>query len=239
MDILQSTLPTFRYRWRWTPTANLPSHLAATRVVVLYMDPSAVYQSQQANFERLARRDKAQGPAGPIELEEVRAGATALSRRIAQELLLQGIGPVPYAEDLEPMRGLIRDSVAFHTDMPMWTNVFAAWCLHGPERVLHFPMMGLSLPFRPGTFVLFDPAQPHGLLRPGQEVFDPESCEQPENIAMLNFTFVKKGVMAELLDCGLVPGDASAVLHTEDQYRPDSRMGQVRLSAAPAAACDE
>lgn len=236
MRILQSNRPAYRYRWRWTLTGNLPSHLAATRVAIFEMDPTELYGKLRPAFERMEGLPGSQGPAGHLGLEELRAGASQVGQHIAQELLKQGVDPSARMTELEPLRCLIRDSLAFHTDMPLWMDVFGAWCLHGPERVLHFPMMDLRVPFKPGTFVLFDPAQPHGLLRPGHAEFDPAHCEIPENIAALSVSLPKEGALAALLDCAAVPEDESDLLQTVDQYVPDPRTGNVGLFPAVAQA---
>jgi hypothetical protein len=196
-------------------------------VAVLELEPSALYAELRPLFERMALGDR--GTTGSLELEELGSSSTRVSATVLQELLAQGVPLHDHPKDLEPMRGLIRDCVAFHTDMPLWSDILGAWCLHGPERVLHFPMMGLSVPFRPGTFVLLDPAQPHGLLRRGQAEFKASTCENPQNIAMLSVSFRKRGALAELLGCESVPTDESDLLITEDQYTADRNTGRVRL----------
>jgi hypothetical protein len=126
--------------------------------------------------------------------------------------------------------------VPFHHDMPLWMSAFGAWCLDGPARELHFPMMGLVVPFKPGTLVVFDPAQPHGLLRPGQTQFDESQCDDPQNISFLNVTMPKEGVFADLLGCAPAPEDETGLLSTKLQYTPCPKTGHVTLTEVHALA---
>jgi hypothetical protein len=57
--------------------------------------------------------------------------------------------------------------VSFHTDLP-FAGIFGAWSIAGPARDLVFPRLGIRVRFEPGTLVLFDAAQPHGLLDSGR-----------------------------------------------------------------------
>lgn len=60
---------------------------------------------------------------------------------------------------------------SFHEDA-VFDCVLAVMLWQGDARDLVLPHLGVVVPMQPGTVVLLDSAQPHGLLLPGQRTFD-------------------------------------------------------------------
>lgn len=238
MQVLNATRDAgFRYLWRWGSQGCLPKYLAATRVLVFELDPEPTHRALKAPFERLATREAVKGPAGRIELEVPGTRTERhLSNLVSSHMRDQGVPAFKFMDEMEPQLAIARDSVPFHHDMPLWMSAFGAWCLDGPARELHFPMMGLVVPFKPGTLVVFDPAQPHGLLRPGHTQFDESQCDDPQNISFLNVTMPKEGVFADLLGCAPAPEDETGLLSTKLQYMPCPKTGHVTLTEVHALA---
>ncbi len=66
----------------------------------------------------------------------------------------------------------------FHNDHAFWPNeVFLTVYLGGPEVDFCMPMAGYRQTLRPGDAFLFDPAQPHGVVRPGRNSFMPKDWQ--------------------------------------------------------------
>lgn len=55
----------------------------------------------------------------------------------------------------------------FHTDAHYGDVLFGAWCVLGPPRELVFSRLATRLPAGPAALTVFDPFEPHAVLRPG------------------------------------------------------------------------
>lgn len=223
MNILHSKQPTFRYHWKWGP--NPSPYLAASRVIVLDLFNSEFVERCNASFVKLSAPAKS----GGLTMQEMGSSWTREANTLLREALLgNGVKPFEMMNDLEPALVRLHDQVRYHHDMPLWSSILGAWMLDGPERVLRFPLMDLEVPFRPGTVVLFDTAQPHGLLRPGSSEY--ETCADADDhpISMVSFSCFKKETMKELLGVQTYDIDAHAhIRHTEDQYKVCDRTGAI------------
>jgi len=225
MNILNSNQPTFRYHWKWGP--NPSPYLAASRVIVLdLLDPEFVERCA-VSFAKMS------APAKPGALTAQEMGwrwQNDANELLRNAIVNAGVGPFEMMSDLEPLLVRLHDQVRYHHDMPVWSTVLGAWMLSGPERILRFPQMGLEVPFKPGTLVLFDSAQPHGLLRPGETEYVTQADMDEHPISMVSFSCFKKDVINKLLDVQTYDSAVHAdVRHTVDQYKVCDRTGSIEF----------
>lgn len=69
----------------------------------------------------------------------------------------------------------------FHNDHAFWPNeVFLTVYLGGPTVDFCMPMAGYRQTLQPGDAFLFDPAQPHGVVRPGRNSFIPKDWQSAD-----------------------------------------------------------
>ena len=59
----------------------------------------------------------------------------------------------------------------FHTDAHFADVLFGVWYVAGPPVDIVFARAGLRIAVVPGTLVVFDPFEVHGVLRPGAAVY--------------------------------------------------------------------
>ena len=62
----------------------------------------------------------------------------------------------------------------FHNDAHYGDVLFGAWYLAGPDVDLVFPRTGWRIASTVGTAVVFDPFEPHGVLRPREQIYSAE-----------------------------------------------------------------
>lgn len=237
MQILQSSQPAFRYLWKFGPKP--PSYLAATRVVVLDLQDEAFFERCEGTLANIGNPAKA----GAIQVREMSNAWMGTANSLIRGAIERAeIAPFKLMDAFEPQLALALDTVSYHHDMPWSFSVLGAWCVKGPERVLHFPLMDLFVPFKPGVMVLFDPAQPHALLRPGQSSFT-ESEESltdatsSERVSFISFMACKEGSLSELLDAQLYDPEQHAHLRrTPPQYKACRTTGAVEFEEQPVLA---
>lgn len=225
MQILESALPTFRYHYKWGPKPS--PYLAASRVIVLELDNPAFVDRCNASFAKMSSPSK---PGGVRMAEMAQRWMNDTSALLRDALLAAGVPPFYMMDDLEPMLVRLEDQVSYHVDMPLWSNVFGAWMLDGPERTLRFPYMGIEVPFKPGTLVLFDPAQPHALLRKGATKYESFDDAKEYAIKMVHFACFKRDVLMDLM--GLqeyAPEKHEPLRHTVDQYSACPETGALKF----------
>lgn len=230
MQIIQSAHPAFRYQWKFGPQP--PAYLAATRVAVFDLHDEEFFGRCSGSLESIGNPDKA----GGIQLREMRGAWMSKANESIQGALDAAKVPAfKLMGDFDPQLALALDTVSYHHDMPWWSAVLGAWCVSGPERVLHFPLMDIFVPFKPGVMVLFDPAQPHALLRPGQTCFVESDVAlsdkaAAERVGFVSFMANKEGAFADLLDAQLYdPAQHAHLRHTKEQYKVCPSTGIVQF----------
>jgi hypothetical protein len=98
------------------------------------------------------------------------------------------------------------------------------------------------VPFKPGVLVLFDPAQPHALLRPGQSSFTESEVSladtaSQERIAFVSFMAGKEGSLSTLLDAQQYdPKQHGHLRHTSPQYKACRITGAIEFQDQPVLA---
>jgi hypothetical protein len=75
----------------------------------------------------------------------------------------------------------------FHNDAHYDGVLFGVWCVLGPPRELVFPRLNARLPAAVGDLCLFDPFEPHGVLRPGATTYDGDDYAAAEPSLFLGF----------------------------------------------------
>jgi hypothetical protein len=176
MQVLKGDTAGFLYE---TVRGELRPRIAGTSVLVLNCQPNpelliAAAALDYALFVQRAIDNAALGE-GYLDLTK-----DALARKereaVSRELQRAGLGHQAFERD--DCLFAACTEVSFHHDLPL-AGVFGAWCLTGPARDLVFPRLELRVPFVPGTLVIFDAVQPHGLLAPGDAVFKANASKTP------------------------------------------------------------
>lgn len=75
----------------------------------------------------------------------------------------------------------------FHNDAHYSQVLFGIWAIDGPEVDLVFPRAALRVSAAPGTFVVFDPFEIHGVLQPGANQWRAEDYGAAETSVFLGF----------------------------------------------------
>jgi hypothetical protein len=75
----------------------------------------------------------------------------------------------------------------FHNDAHYDGVLFGVWCVLGPQRELVFPRVATSLPACTGDLAVFDPFEPHGVLKPGARSYQSEDYADAELSLFLGF----------------------------------------------------
>ncbi len=98
---------------------------------------------------------------------------------------------------------------------------------------VHFPSLGLRIPLRRGTVLIFDTCQPHAVIRRGSDGFDASDFPSGQDCAQFFLTWempIEDAHVASALGIALDNDPATAkTLHEE----------QVRLDGERVSLCDE
>lgn len=85
----------------------------------------------------------------------------------------------------------------FHTDAHFNGVLFGVWGVSGPAAEIAFPRAGLRLAGSPGSIVVFDPFEVHGVLAPGRPHYAPEDYERTEASIFIGFELTLTDDVAE------------------------------------------
>jgi hypothetical protein len=75
----------------------------------------------------------------------------------------------------------------FHTDAHYADVLFGVWYVVGPPVDIVFARGPLSVPARPGSIVVFDPFEVHGVLRPGASEYRAEDYAAADTSVFVGF----------------------------------------------------
>jgi hypothetical protein len=75
----------------------------------------------------------------------------------------------------------------FHTDAHFADVLFGVWCVSGPPADIVFARADLRIAVVPGTLVVFDPFEVHGVLRPGAAVYRADDYIDAETSVFVGF----------------------------------------------------
>lgn len=185
MQVLKSLKAPFRYLWRNSKSGPLtPSHVSATNVLVTNVNPGLV----KFNVARMLEENQPMTEVGELVMDCFGESGSGRVRDILRSVLQPALGTKSIKYLSADYTLLCGGAIGFHHDMPSVGAVYVAWHLEGPDRVLFFPEMGLKIPFKKGTFVIFDPAQPHALLKEGVDTFDPSDYQSTDIIELLSIS---------------------------------------------------
>lgn len=97
-----------------------------------------------------------------------------LAQMLRQWLEREGVGTGALHQDNEVASMLACAGCCFHTDAHGFSECafLVVWCSESPDQELSLPHASVRIPLRYGTAILFDPAQPHGVVRAGEEFFE-------------------------------------------------------------------
>ncbi len=117
---------------------------------------------------------------GDVDVTAVPPEADEVEQRMLRHVSqVYGLGNGRQLEDGEYQSQILWcQGAAFHEDA-VFDCVTAVMLWEGEARDLVLPHLGVVVPLTPGTVVLFDSAQPHGLLMPGHRQFDARHYQDP------------------------------------------------------------
>ena len=75
----------------------------------------------------------------------------------------------------------------FHNDAHYDARLFGIWCIVGPPADVVFPRALLRLAGGPGSLIVFDPFEVHGVLAPGHNVYSADDYQDAEASVFLGF----------------------------------------------------
>ena len=229
MKIIESSREAYRYLW--SPVRNedrFSRFLAGRNIAVGHLEPGEMGQRLLDLKAVASAQSQLAGKPGSLELVELSERADYL----LNAHLASTLAPVTgrrRAKYINPGVGLVCGATQYHVDMPWSGCIFGAWCLQGPERIVRFSEMDIEVPFMPGTVVLFDPAQPHALLRPGATAYAVEEYQEGQICAFLSFSVKKEPRICEAMDVQVYgPRKHAGIRTTVRQYRPCPLTGQLQ-----------
>lgn len=108
----------------------------------------------------------------------------------------------------------ICQGAAYHSD-EVFEELFGLFHVAGTPGELHFPRLGCKVYMTPGSWVIFDSAEPHGFTNDGAEVFDAQS-----NMALGLSRFLSVGLAF----------DESAPLIAAFEYQRDGKSRALKTN---------
>jgi hypothetical protein len=107
---------------------------------------------------------------------------TAVSKQLAEAL-----GPVLAPALRDEFEWYVCRGAFFHNDAHYESVLFGVWCVHGPAAHIIFPRAGLRLPAGPGSLVVFDPYEVHGVLAASSSSYAAEDYVDAEPSVFVGF----------------------------------------------------
>ena len=112
----------------------------------------------------------------------------------------------------------------FHNDAHYDARLFGVWCVVAPDIELVFPRIDVRVAVPPGTVVVFDPFEIHGVLAPGRTAYAASDYQSASASVFLGFELDITPAIATLfaihdrIDSGLV---------ISSQTRVDATSGRI------------
>lgn len=226
MEIHQSIKPVFQYSWE-TSWGKVIKGLTADKVLVTSVPPTLFSDT----FGTAPTFDPEEAGGDSVGLLSMRAFGERKSLKLRDTLrsILRPVFGEPAIRYLSADYSVIAGgALGFHHDLPSSGAIYLAWHQFGPDRVVIFPEMGLEIPFTAGTLIAFDPAQPHGLLRPGTREFQPEDYSKDEFLGMVGCSVSRRPKSRNALGLEkLGPRKHAQVRKTHMPYAVCERTGAV------------
>ncbi len=112
----------------------------------------------------------------------------------------------------------------FHNDAHYDGRLFGVWCIVTPAMELVFPRADVRAAVAPGTVVVFDPFEVHGVLAPGRTAYAASDYQSANASVFLGFELDITPAIAELFDIRdhIGPG-----LVISSQTRIDATSGKI------------
>jgi hypothetical protein len=105
----------------------------------------------------------------PTDIFFKSGGVDELTEQVVEFLREVGVSIEPADRDLCNESGMVMESCEFHNDMVSYSErIFCVtWLSEDLQLDLVFPQINVQVPLTLGSTVLFDPCQPHGVIRRG------------------------------------------------------------------------
>lgn len=210
MPVLEALSPQFSYRCV-RQSGAVAKYRAARRVVSTFAEPVLLsgVRSLPTTWARLENK-LGTGSVARLEDHEYNRRSQPRFRELLTPALVEYVGDEAL-RDMTMSAVVVGHAVAgFHVDLPYQEVILGAWHVGGPPREVHFPEMGLVVPFRAGSLLLFDAMQPHAMLPPGTAEFNREGHAHAPHLRMLSLFFMKRPVGCSTLGIDLAGGTPAA-----------------------------
>ncbi len=117
----------------------------------------------------LAARARAIDTVEPV-IGRVQSGGT-WNDALVHAALAQALDPLPGSALRRTFEWYHCRGAFFHTDAHYADVLFGVWYIEGPAVEIVFARAALRISARPGTIIVFDPFEVHGVLRPGAKEY--------------------------------------------------------------------
>jgi len=142
---------------------------------------TAFRQPPGALVERAAAVQRADAAVGRVR------SAGAWSDPGVHAALLEALDRVPPRTLRQTFEWYLCRGAHFHTDAHYSDVLFGVWYVAGPPVDIVFARGPLGLPVRPGSIVVFDPFEVHGVLRPGAREYRAEDYAAADASVFVGF----------------------------------------------------
>lgn len=112
----------------------------------------------------------------------------------------------------------------FHNDAHYDARLFGVWCVASPPMELVFPRMGVRVAVAPGSIVVFDPFEVHGVLAPGHTEYAASNYQRSDMSVFVGFELDIAPAIAELFG---MHGRIDHGVVISSQTRIDAASGKI------------
>ncbi|KWT98136.1 MULTISPECIES: hypothetical protein [unclassified Variovorax] len=163
-----------------------------------------------------------------FELEDLGETNSLVIRNLLRSVLQPVLGERSIRYLSTDYGAIVGGGLPYHHDMPYSNGIFGAWCIEGPpERTVRFGEMDIEVPFKPGTVVVFDPAQPHALLN-GKRQFEETDYAPTDLVGMVGFVALRTPKACAALGIEAYgPKKHKGIRTTPNQFEACPRTGRI------------
>ena len=162
----------------------------ARRIGVGHCTPRAAVRS---HAHEVARRD--------TEIGKVHSGGP-WSRPAVHAQLAAALGAPLAAALRADFEWYVCRGAFYHNDAHYDARLFGIWCIQAPPIDLVFSRVGVRVPLRRGTFVVFDPFEVHGVLGSCRSVYTATDYREMDSAVFLGFELDITAETARACDIG-------------------------------------
>ncbi|MGZ9075707.1 MAG: hypothetical protein ACXW13_08000 [Burkholderiaceae bacterium] len=114
----------------------------------------------------------------------------------------------------------------FHNDAHYDARLFGVWCIAAPPMELVFPRIDVQVGVAPGSIVVFDPFEVHGVLAPGRTAYAASDYQSSNASVFVGFELDITSAIAEMFG---VHGRIDHGVVISSQTRIDAASGKIEF----------